>query len=141
MTVLINKGWLHISNGTDEMKVYFSEASGNIMRDPKFKHYEGGTNIRYDLGKNWLEIQVKDIWFDSHDDLKTFIDKINEWQEAGTLTVGIIRNSSGNHVEFKGDGNGTTFSMLMPSGGLQGITKISRGDQQIYVIRSLRFSE
>jgi len=140
MTVYITGGWFYLTNGTDSMKVKFSECKADVRMGPTIKHYEGGYNLSYDLEKLWLELKLKDIWFESYSEYETFFKYFISWHQAGTLTIGIYRDTSNNLIEFKGDGNGTTFIMVAPVG-IEQAEKISRGDEQKYVIHSLRLEE
>lgn len=122
------------------MYVLFKEAKWDVKRTPKVNHYDGGFNLRYDLQKEWLEINIKNLYLPSYASLAAFIKYMLSWQDDGDLTISIKRNSDGDYIEMKGDGNGTEFDMVMPEG-MKQIMKKSVGDQQVYLIMKLRLSE
>ena len=104
---------------------------------PEIEHYEGGINIGYDLGKFFLVIKATDVWLNTNTKYEDFVSYIKSWQQANTLQVEIVRNSSNDKVKL--DGTHTIYPVLIT----KGLSKIEKmpGDQQKYRINNISMEQ
>lgn len=138
MANLINDGWLYLSNGTDDMKLACREIKWDILRDPDINHEVGGWNFGYDLGTKYIIVKPSGILFKTNADVSTFIDKLNEWLDLGTITLKIQRNTGGNFEAL--DGTNTSFPVLSPKGA-SGIQKIAKENGTVYEVSKCDFEQ
>lgn len=133
MTDHIADGWAWLSNGTDYLKVFVENIFWTPVFMPEMEHYEGGINIGLDLSKFWIVVKLNGVWLDTNTKYNNFVIYMKSWQQANTLQVEIVRNTSSNKEKL--DGTNTIFPVLM-SKGLIDINKMPE-DQEKYRIDSI----
>lgn len=124
MTIIINNGWLELTNGTDTLLLYFQELKVDFPMEPTIEHIEGSFNYGFDLSLAYLVFKVKGIIILTHADLTNCIDHLKDWQQANPFTLKIKRNTTPDYIEW--DGDNTSFTVLMKTG-LREMEKLSRG--------------
>lgn len=137
MTVLINDGWLWLSNGTDTMKLACRQISYDHPRAPEITHYEGGISFGYDLDLEFIIVKASGIILTNNADMVIFNDKINDWLKTAPITLQLQRNTGGSFEKF--DGTNTTLTVL--SKGSSGIQKIAHEDGVTYEVTKMEFEE
>ena len=137
MTDYISGGWLWLSNGTDYLKVICEQIMWTPVMSPEIEHMEGGTNFGFDLGLFYIVIKVMGIWIDSNADMVDFLSYTKSWQQANTLQVEIVRNSSNNKEKL--DGTNTVFPVFMMGGAKDWEKK--PGDQEKYRCNTITFEQ
>ncbi len=139
MTVLINNGFLELSDGIDTMLLFFKVCLATFMFKPTIKHYSGDSHIGYSLSKRWLEWKIENLILENHSDFSTFVDTIKDWQAADPFTLKVKR-SAGSYIEF--DGDNTSFTVMVQQPGLQQMEKKSPGSQDgPYYIKFIKFEQ
>lgn len=133
MTVHIADGRLWLGNGTDYLKVFCEHIFYTPVFKPEMEHYEGGISFGVDLSVFYLVIKATGIWFDTNTKFENFVSYIKTWQQANTLQVEVIRDSSDNKVKL--DGTNTVFPVLVV-GGLKEFEKMPE-NQQLYRMGSI----
>ena len=86
------------------------------------KHYEGGTNLGWDLGVNWIEWKAERVIFNSLTKAELCIKYLKDWQAAGTFTLKTEVDTVPRFVDW--DGENTTHTVLMKTG-IQGFEPLS----------------
>lgn len=138
MTIHISDGWLWLSNnGVDYLKVYCQHIFWTVVFIPEIEHYEGGVNIGFDLGKTYVVIKANGVWLNTNTKYENFVSYITSWQQANTLQVEVLRNSSSDKVKL--DGTNTVFPALITKG-LNETEKMA-GDQEKYMISNLTLEQ
>ena len=132
VTVIINDGYLHFSNGTDYLKVFCEHILYSNLVGPELEHYEGGINLGFDLSKEWVVIKAVGVWLNTNTKYENFVSNIKSRQKANTLQVEVIRDGT-NKVKI--DGTNTLYPVLMTKG-LNEIEKMP-GDQEIFKIEGI----
>lgn len=135
MANLIEDGWLHLTNGSDSMKLACRTIKWDTVFDPTIDHYEGKISFGYDLGVDWQVIKVGGIIFSSESDLTIFNLKLRAWQFAGTLALRVQRKAAGDFEKI--DGVHTYYPVL--SKGTADATKIEAEDGEHYEVGKLQF--
>lgn len=139
MTTIINQGFLELTDGSNTFLVYFERLYVDLVREPTIEHIEGGVNYGYDLLKQFLKFYVQNVTLTSHSDFSSFVDYITDWQDAGTFTLKVKRDST-HYIEW--DGDNTSFTVLLAYPGFQKMEKIAPGDQDtLYQIQTMIFEE
>ena len=123
MTIVINNGWLELTNGTDTLLLYFETLKVDFAMEPTIEHIEG-SNYGFDLSLAYLVFKVKGIIILTHADLSNCIDYLKDWQQVNPFTLKIKRNTTPNYIEW--DGDNTSFTVLMKTG-LREMEKLSMG--------------
>lgn len=124
MTIIINNGFLELTDGTDTLLLYFEELKVDFAMDPTIENIEGTTNYGFDLSIAYLVFKVKGIIILTHADLTNCIDYLKDWQQSAPFTLKIRRNTTPNYIEW--DGDNTSFLVLMKTG-MREMEKLSRG--------------
>ena len=138
MAVIINKGWLILTNGVDTLKVYFQKFTAQrVFMGSHIEHYLGGTHYFYDMGARYWNFIIKNVMFDSHTDMNNAIVYLENWQDAGTFTLSVQRNSTGDFVSFDGD---TTITVAIPQGGFS-LEKLAAYNDDNYVLTKLQLEQ
>lgn len=137
MTDYIIGGWLWLSNGTDYLKVKCEMIVWTPVMKPEIEHTEGGVNYGFDLGVYYIIIKAMGLYIESNADMVDFLTYTKSWQQANTLQVEVVRNSSNNKEKL--DGTNTVFPVLITEGAKQ-IKKMS-GDQEKYRIERLTLEQ
>ena len=139
MVKIIEDGYLILTDGSNILELACERISVDYLMKPEFKNYEGGTNIGWHLGKEWLEFKAEGIILNSHTKFSNCIDYIKTWTAAGTFTLKVERDTTPNYVEW--DGDNTTFTVL-PKDGLKQMEALSITQfSDIWVIGNIVFKE
>ena len=137
MAVLINDGYLELTDGSDTMLLFFLECVADFIFKPKIKHYSGPAHLGYSLRKQWLEWTFRNIILETHADFTLFVDTIKDWQRDEPFTLKVKR-SGGSYIEY--DGDNTEYTVMVADGGLKQMEKKSPGSQDgPYYIRFVKF--
>ena len=137
MTDHIDDGWLWISNGSDYLKVFCEHIYWFEVYNPEIEHKEGGLNFGFDLSLYYIIVKASGVWLNTNAKKNNFSAYIKSWQQANTLQIEVIRDSSDNKEKL--DGTNTVFPVLV-MGGLKKFEKM-RGDQQKYRCDSITFEQ
>lgn len=138
MANLIEDGWLHLSDGSDTMKLACRTIKWDTIFQPDISHYEGGFSFGYDLGTNWVMIKVSGIIFKTNADLTIFQTKLSAWQVAGTIRLSVQRKAAGTLETL--DASNTIFPVLA-SKGYSDVTKIEGEDGEHYEVGKIQFEQ
>ena len=104
---------------------------------PEIEHKEGGLNFGFDLSLYYIIVKLTGIWLESNTEKNNFSKYIKLWQQANTLQIEVVRNSSDNKEKL--DGTNTIFPMLVV--GKIGEIEKMRGDQEKYKIKNITFEQ
>ena len=138
MADIITDGWLELDDGSDYLKVMFDECKYDWVHNPTVKHYSGGVNSGYTLGKKWLEFKVRNIWFTNHTTWSNFSKYLDDFQDGGRFTLKIRRDVAGNYIAINED---TSWDVMVKKNGCKDMQKIGFEDEQIYQIGFMIFEE
>lgn len=139
MATIINEGYLELTDGTDTLLLYFKQCKWDYIRNPKNKHFAGGSHLGYDLGKKWLEWTFIDIYGTSHSNMANIILYLNNWQTNDHHFTLKIKRDGSNYIAC--DGTNTSFTVNMPNG-MKQMEKIAPGTQDgPYVIKMLKLEQ
>lgn len=136
--IIINEGWLILSNGTDTLKLYFEGCKVSLKMKPNINHFTGQGHFGFDMQKWYLEFKVQKIYGTSHANFSSIIDYLTDWQSLGSFNLQIYRDTSSNMIEW--DGDHTTFPVMLKTG-LNDMEKIAPRDGVIYVIGNVIFEQ
>jgi len=128
MTDYIEGGWLWLSNGSDYLKVRCELISWTEVYGPEIEHHEGGLNFGFDLNLYYIVVKASGIWLNTNTEKNNFSTYIKSWQQANTLQIEVVRNSSNDKEKL--DGTNTVFPCLVV-GGIKEFKKMP-GDQEKY---------
>lgn len=137
MVDYISGGWCWLSNGSDYLKLKCEGILWTAVHLPEIEHYEGGINIGFDLSKYYIIIKLIGVWIESNADMVDFLSYTKTWQQANTLQVEIIRNSSNNKEKL--DGTNTVFPVHIVGGAKD--WKKMLGDQEKYRCESIKLEQ
>jgi hypothetical protein len=142
MTDHITGGWLHLSDGTDNMYIKFSdlEVSWSWI-DVNIKHYVSadreGTHYGYWFGGKAWSFKFGNLYFETYIDYQNFVRYLHDWQyDNQGLTLKVYR-ATGHYWAF--DYTNESYTVMCKKG-LPSISK-KAGDQQIYVIKNIEFEQ
>ena len=138
MATIIDDGYLELTDGTDTLKLACEEIIVDMVLKPKMKHYEGGTNLGYDLGVNYFIFKVSGVILDSYTKFKNCISYLKSWQASAPFSLKIKRDTT-NYTEW--DGSNTTFKVLV-KGGLKALEALSITQfEDVWYIGNITFEE
>lgn len=136
MVLLIDNGWLYLTNDVDIMKVYTKRiVIDDVHLDPFIEHFTGGYNMGFWLGERQIIVKALDLMFITQADAEKFIEKLNAWDYAGAYTLRI--QVSATPTYFKIDGVNDSISVL--SHGARETEKAERGAGTKYKIAMVKF--
>ena len=137
MVTVIDDGWLVLTDGTDTFKVFFQQALVMILFDPTIEH-NPGSHYGFNLVE-YIIIKVSGILFNSTTKYENFMLYMRNWQGTNPFTLSIYKDTSSNKLKL--DGENTDFSVLIPSSGIQGGSKIAPEDGEVYRIETITFEQ
>lgn len=119
------------------MKIACVRIQHNVVRSPEITH-EVSFHYGYDISTPYVVVSASRLIFKTVSDYETFVEKINTWQTANTITLSIQRKSTGEFLKL--DGTNTDFPVLMKNG-LVGNEKLTPGDGQYYTTEKVIFEQ
>lgn len=137
MVLVIDEGWLVLTDGTDTFKVFFQQALVFVIFEPTIEHNPGG-HYGFNLVE-YLVIKVKNLWFNTTAKYENFMSYMRAWEGFTPFTLSIYKDTSDNKLKL--DGDNTDFLVLIPSSGIQGGQKVSGGDDTVYRIDGITFEQ
>ena len=137
MANLIEDGWLHLTDGSDTMKLACREIKWDTIFTPDITHFEGGVSFGYDLGVDWLTVKVSGIIFKTNAAFTIFNTKIRAWQKTG-FSLKVQRKAAGDFEPL--DGTHTIFPVLLPKG-YSDATKIEHAEGETYEVGKAQFDQ
>lgn len=136
MAILIDGGWLYLTNAVDIMRVRTKRIIiDDIHLDPFMEHFAGGYNMGFWLGERQIIVKALDLMFLTQATVEKFIEKLNAWDYAGAYTLGIIVSATPTY--FKIDGVNESISVL--SHGPREVEKVEKGAGTNYKIKMVKF--
>lgn len=117
------------------MKLAFIKSPSDFIFNPDITHYEGGGNFGIDLDKEWIQVNVKRIIFDTRAKKNIFLQKLKDWKN--TLQLSIQIDTAGTLDEL--DGTNTVFPVK--SYGANKIDKIAGKNGTYWEVGSCRFEQ
>lgn len=139
--VIINNGWLHLSDGTDILKVAVEFIRMKLNDDPTIEHYPSsagteGSHLSYSLRTYFWQITAINLLFGTYTERRDFIRYLQAFQVDG-FTVKIQRNTGGSFEEFYSgvEEIGAKFTNL------NDLEKVAPENGEVYIIASLRLEQ
>lgn len=136
----LTSGWLELNDGAK--LVEFEDWEEDIKQDLEMdiQRSMSDTIIGFDLQAIERVIKVKGLWFSSKADVEEFIALMKSYNAANPTSGWKLEiNTISSNSYFKFDGTNAYMNVFCTR--LQGITKVSRGDQQWYQIKQAMFTE
>lgn len=129
MANLINEGgWLYLGDSSNYVLILFEECKWDqIEKGAKIKHIAGETQYGFTTQVRWLVWKFKNVYILTHANYSTFMTYMKTWQNAGSITLKVIRHSTPSYIAF--DGSNTSYTVMIPEGGIRGWQKLSLGDE------------
>jgi len=137
MTVIINDGWLYLSNGVDELKLFVETFRYEYIVKGKTSHYTGGYNLYIPVVKEYLMAQAEGIWLNSLAKVENYSKYLKTWIKAGTFNLKFQYESGGSYLEL--DGDNETFPVTVKNGKTGNIEKRANGDQTFFRVDKVMF--
>lgn len=138
MATIVDDGWLVLTDGSNTLKLAFQRlVARRVFAGAKIKHYDGGGHYGYDFGKRYWTFNISGIYFKNHTDYDNTVKYLEDWQDAGTFTLSVYRNSSSNLMTFDSD---STITVMIPQGGFQ-VEKIAPYNGTVYVMEKLQLEQ
>ena len=144
----LNEGWLHINEGYDNGTGQEGTGYGMSLKFKKGKYnplgfkidrevYPGDGQIGYDLDYRDRSWQFNSIIFHSQNDAEACIRQLDVLQNAGPYHIQVQTSDTPTYLKM--DGHATGVKVLCSK--CSGWEKTSDGNQQVYMIKSLKFEE
>jgi hypothetical protein len=134
MTVIINDGWLYLSDGTDELKLFVETFKYKYIKKGRLKHYDGGVNLFIPVFKEYLIAVAQGVWLNSVVKVENYSKYLKDWLDGGTFNLKFQYVSGGSYLKL--DGDNTIFPVAVKND-LGEIEKISNGDQEFFYVDKL----
>jgi len=134
----LNEGWVYIDYGGTPFQIKCKHWECDLTPMPDIEHIEGDVQIGWDLKKRKRILKIKGLYFLSDTDLETFISNIETLNYAGAYDIR-IKNASATGSWAKLNGSDEELTMLCI--GINGISKIARGEGQLHEIKLVVFEE
>jgi len=135
----LNKGWVYLNYGTgSQIQVQCEDYDWDIDdKGVKIIQIPSDSRFGYSLAIIKREIRLKNVFFESHADLKQFISDLKSFNSSGAFPFRIQRDSAGNWVSIDGTNDEIDVFYLR----LQGIRKYTRGDGNFYIIKTVKLGQ
>ena len=137
MTVIVNNGWLWLTDGTDYLKLRCREVTADLIMKPTFIHAPG-VNFSMDVGTWYWVFKASGVIFNSYTDYTNTLAYLQDWQASAAFTLSVLRNTSENAMAF--DGTDTTYTVRLKDG-IKGIAKPGNENNTVFEIGALTFEE
>jgi len=136
LATLIDDGWLHLTNGTDTMKLACKRVTWDWKWNPSIVHYAGGGHYGIDLQEQALRVTAQMVLFGSLSDAETFLSTLRTWQDSGTFSLSVSYDGT-NYIKL--DGTNSTFTVVSKGPGK--VEKISPASGTIYAVGQVMFEQ